>query len=50
MHLGQRATMEAVTDGLHDFVLTVNCLAHVKTVALPVLGDGIGGWTRRSAS
>lgn len=43
MHLGQRATMEAVTDGLHDFVLTVNCLAHVKTVALPVLGDGIGG-------
>lgn len=43
MHLGQRATMEAVTDGLHDFVLTVNCLAHVKTIALPVLGDGIGG-------
>lgn len=43
MHLGQRATMEAVKDGLHDFVRIVNRLDNVKTVALPVLGDGIGG-------
>lgn len=43
MHLGQRATMEVVTDGLRDFVRTVNRLDSVKTVAVPVLGDGIGG-------
>lgn len=43
MHLGKRATMDAVKDGLHDFVRAVNRLDDVKTVALPILGDGIGG-------
>lgn len=43
MHLGQHATIEAVTDGLRDFVRMVNRLDNVKTVAVPVLGDGIGG-------
>lgn len=43
MHLGQPATMEAVRDGLRDFVRTVNRLDDIKTIALPVLGDGIGG-------
>lgn len=43
MHIGQPATMEAIKDGLHDFVRIVNRLDNVKTVALPVLGNGIGG-------
>lgn len=43
MHLGKQATMKAVRDGLRDFVRAVNRLNDVKTVALPVLGDGIGG-------